>query len=188
MRLKAFPIDCPYVLSDDFRIRPSRGSRRACGRFPRQVVRQAAVLIHPSSPYRKCLDTIISMAGNGASFDQVASAVADRWHLEYPATNNAVANGGFIAAGVWFGEGDFLKTVNLIFRGRFHRRGLQRGQCGRGPGGDARRGPRRRAAAHRDAQRQAGVAMRGPCGCRACVESERLGKQPSSIPSALRRT
>jgi hypothetical protein len=40
--------------------------------------------------------------------------VADRWHLEYPATNNAVANGGFVAAGLWFGDGDFLKTMNLI--------------------------------------------------------------------------
>lgn len=83
---------------------------------PRQVVRQAAVLIHPSSPYRKCLDMVISMAERGANFDRVAGAVADRWHLEYPATNNAVANGGFIAAGVWFGESDFLKTVNLISR------------------------------------------------------------------------
>src|SRR6266404_2301360 len=31
----------------------------------------------------------------------------------YPATNNAVPNGGIVAASVWFGDGDFLKTVNL---------------------------------------------------------------------------
>ncbi len=40
--------------------------------------------------------------------------MSDRWHLEYPATNNAVANGGFVAASLWFGEGDFMKTMNLI--------------------------------------------------------------------------
>jgi hypothetical protein len=44
-------------------------------------------------------------------------AVEDRWHIEYPATNNAVANGGIVAAAVWFGEGDFLKTINLAFAG-----------------------------------------------------------------------
>jgi hypothetical protein len=42
--------------------------------------------------------------------------VEDRWHSEYPATNNAVPNGGIVAASVWFGEGDFLKTVNLAAR------------------------------------------------------------------------
>jgi len=82
----------------------------------RRVVRKAAALVHPSSPYRQCLDAIVGMGEAGASFQQVARAVADRWQLEYPATNNAVANGGFIAAGLWFGEGDFLKTVNLIAR------------------------------------------------------------------------
>ncbi|MBC8873737.1 MAG: ADP-ribosylglycohydrolase family protein [Planctomycetes bacterium] len=81
---------------------------------PRQIVRKAATLIHPSSPYRQCLDMIIDMAEDGATFEKIARAIGDRWHIEYPATNNAVANGGFIAAGVWFGEGDLLKTVNLI--------------------------------------------------------------------------
>ncbi len=80
----------------------------------RQCVRQAATLIHPSSPYRKCLAEIIEMADQGAAFDKVCRAVADRWHPEYPATNNAVANGGFVAAGLWFGSGDFMKTMNLI--------------------------------------------------------------------------
>ncbi len=82
----------------------------------RRVVCKAATLIHPSSPYRRCLDTIIETAEEGATFEEVSQAVADRWHLEYPATNNAVANGGFIAAGLWFGDGDFMKTMNLISR------------------------------------------------------------------------
>jgi hypothetical protein len=83
---------------------------------PRAVVRQAATMIHPSSPYRQCLDEIISSADDGASFEQVCSQIADRWHPVYPGTNNAVANGGFIAAGLWYGEGDFLETMNLISR------------------------------------------------------------------------
>ena len=82
----------------------------------RDIVRKAALVIHPSSPYRKCLEMVIKMAEQGASFEEIASAVEDRWHIEYPATNNAVPNGGIVAACVWFGEGDFLKTINLAAR------------------------------------------------------------------------
>lgn len=80
------------------------------------IVRKAARLIHPDSPYRQCLDMIIAMAEAGRSAQEIADAVEDRWHIEYPATNNSVPNGGLAAIGVWFGEGDFLKTVNIIYR------------------------------------------------------------------------
>ncbi len=79
-----------------------------------QIVKKAARLLHPDSPYRQCLDLVIALAESGKSFQEVCNAVEDRWHIEYPATNNAVPNGGIVAAGVWFGEGDFLKTVNLV--------------------------------------------------------------------------
>lgn len=80
---------------------------------PKTIVRKAATLIHPQSPYRQCLDLVIGMADKGKSPEEIFAAVEDRWHIEYPATNNAVPNGGIIATSVWFGEGDFLKTVNL---------------------------------------------------------------------------
>jgi len=80
------------------------------------IVRTAARLIHPDSPYRKCLDMTIAMAEAGKSAEEIADAVEDRWHSEYPWTNNSVPNGGLAAIGVWFGEGDFLKTVNIIYR------------------------------------------------------------------------
>jgi hypothetical protein len=80
------------------------------------VVRDAATLIHPSSPYRQALDLMIAMADRGQGPEAIFQAIEDRWHIEYPATNNAVANGGLVAASVWFGEGDFLKTVNLAYR------------------------------------------------------------------------
>lgn len=83
---------------------------------PRQIVRKAAQLIHPKSPYRQCLDMIIAMAERGATAEEVANAIEDRWHIEYPATNNAVPNGGLTAMAVWFGEGDWLQTVNHAFR------------------------------------------------------------------------
>ncbi|MCW5979320.1 MAG: ADP-ribosylglycohydrolase family protein [Bryobacteraceae bacterium] len=81
----------------------------------RRIVRGAARLIHPSSPYRQCLDLVIAMAERGAPPEEVANALEDRWRVEYPATNNAVANGGLVALSVWFGGGDFLRTVNLAF-------------------------------------------------------------------------
>ena len=58
---------------------------------------------------------VIAMSERGARPDRVASAVEDRWHSEYPATNNAVSNGALVAIAVWFGEGDFLQTANLAY-------------------------------------------------------------------------
>jgi hypothetical protein len=80
---------------------------------PHTIVRKAAMLIHPDSPYRKCLDMIIAMADAGSGPDQIFQAVDERWGIEYPATNNAVVNGGFVAISVWFGGGDFRKTIQL---------------------------------------------------------------------------
>jgi hypothetical protein len=83
---------------------------------PRKIVREAAQLIHPKSPYRQCLNLVISMAEQGKTPREIFDAVEDRWHIEYPPINNGVPNGGLVAVSVWFGEGDFLKTVNLAYR------------------------------------------------------------------------
>ena len=77
------------------------------------IVRKAATLIHPDSPYRKCLDMVTAMADAGSSPEQIFRAIDERWGIEYPATNNAVVNGGFVATSVWFGNGDFNKTIQL---------------------------------------------------------------------------
>lgn len=79
------------------------------------IVRKAAKLINPESPYRKCIDLVINLAAEGKSAPEIFNAIEGRWHIEYPATNNAVSNGGIVAASLWFGEADFLKTVNLAF-------------------------------------------------------------------------
>ena len=84
---------------------------------PREIVRRSMRILHPSSPYRACIEGVVSMAEAGRSFSEVVNAVEARWHVEYPATNNAVANGGIVAAGVWFGRGEFWPTMNLICRG-----------------------------------------------------------------------
>ena len=46
-------------------------------------------------------------SSHGLSHDQLAACLRkgreDRWHIEYPATNNAVGNGGLVALAVWFG-------------------------------------------------------------------------------------
>lgn len=84
-----------------------------CERDPRTIVRRAARLIDPLSPMRQAIDQVIELAETGKSFAEVCAAVEDRWHVEYPATNNAVANGGILATCLWYGEGDFLKSINL---------------------------------------------------------------------------
>jgi hypothetical protein len=83
----------------------------------REIVRKAAQLISPLSPYRQCLDMVISMAEAGRSPQDINRVINERWGIEYPATNNAVVNGGIVATSVWFGKGDFSITVNLAFSG-----------------------------------------------------------------------
>lgn len=83
---------------------------------PQAVIREAVKILHPSSPYRQSIELVIALADAGRSFPEIITAVEDRWHIEYPATNNAVANGGIVAAGLWFGRGDFWTTMNLIAR------------------------------------------------------------------------
>lgn len=82
---------------------------------PRKIVREAAQLIDARSPYRQALDEVIARAERGEKPLEIAEALNQKWQIEYPATNNAVANGALIALSVWFGEGDYLQTVNLAF-------------------------------------------------------------------------
>jgi ADP-ribosylglycohydrolase len=79
------------------------------------IVRKAASLISPLSPYRQSLDMVISMADAGKSPEEISRVINDRWGIEYPATNNAVVNGSIVAISVWFGNGDFAKTESLAF-------------------------------------------------------------------------
>jgi hypothetical protein len=81
----------------------------------KQIVRQAARVLHPATPHRKMLDEALAMADAGKSFREVVTQIEDRWRVEYPASNNAVANGGIAAMAVYFGEGDYLKTLNLAY-------------------------------------------------------------------------
>jgi hypothetical protein len=83
---------------------------------PKTIVRKAARLIDPASPLRQCLDQVIAMAEAGKQPAEIASFVLDRWNLEYRATNGAVVNAGIVALSLWFGGGDFLRTVNEAVR------------------------------------------------------------------------
>ncbi|NJN28536.1 MAG: ADP-ribosylglycohydrolase family protein, partial [Cyclobacteriaceae bacterium] len=81
----------------------------------KQIVKQAVKLLNPQTPHHQCIHQVIAMAEDGKSFRQIVDYVEDVWHIQYPASNNTVANAGIVAASVWFGEGDFLKTVNLAY-------------------------------------------------------------------------
>jgi hypothetical protein len=81
----------------------------------KDIVRKAAQLISPLSPYRQCLDMVISLAEAGKQPAEIFRVINERWGIEYPATNNAVVNGGIVAASVWFGKGDLSTTENLAF-------------------------------------------------------------------------
>src|SRR5258708_13752303 len=81
----------------------------------KEIVLKAASLISPLSPYRQCLDIVISMAEAGKQPEEIFRVINERWGIEYPATNNAVVNGGIVATSVWFGNGKFSQTENLAF-------------------------------------------------------------------------
>lgn len=80
-----------------------------------KIVRKSARILDPLTPHRKCLDQVLQMADQGHSAQEIADAIMDRWQIEYPATNNAVANFGIGILSLWFGEGDFMKSLNLGF-------------------------------------------------------------------------
>ncbi len=106
-------------------------------RDSKRIVRQAALLIDPLSPYRQAIDEAIVMAERDLPVTEIVARIQHRWGMDYQTTNSAVINGAITALAVWFGGGDFLKTVNVAVQaGDFTeqtvvRRG--RGRCGRDP-------------------------------------------------------
>jgi ADP-ribosylglycohydrolase len=81
---------------------------------PEKVVREAAALISPKSNYRKALDQVLEGFDRKEDWRQLASEIEDRWRPDYPQMNNSVANGALVALGVLYGEGDYLKSVNIV--------------------------------------------------------------------------
>jgi hypothetical protein len=79
----------------------------------RAIVKGAARLIGEGSPYREALDSVIRMAEAGRNPEDIYTALVHRWGVEYPGTNNAVLNGAIVATTVWFGEGNYQKTLQL---------------------------------------------------------------------------
>jgi hypothetical protein len=81
-----------------------------------QVVRKAIQILDPKTPHHQCISMVVIMADEGYGPHEISEAVMNRWQIEYPATNNAVANMGIATIALWFGEGDFLKSLNLGFQ------------------------------------------------------------------------
>ena len=50
----------------------------------------------------------------GKPWKHIAAETEARWRPDYPQLNNSVANGALVALGVLFGEGDYLKTINIV--------------------------------------------------------------------------
>ena len=83
---------------------------------PRRVLRKAVDILDPQAPHRQCLELVLSMAEDGHTAAECADAVMDRFSPIYPATNGAVQNFGMIAVALWFGGGNFLKTLNVAIQ------------------------------------------------------------------------
>lgn len=82
-------------------------------KHPLRIVKQAAQLIDPRSHYRKAIDFVIAGYEQGRNWKTIAAESEARWRPDYPQLNNSVANGALVALGILFGEGDFLKSLNV---------------------------------------------------------------------------
>jgi hypothetical protein len=80
---------------------------------PVKIVKQAAQLIDPRSNYRKAIDFVIAGYEQGRNWRTIAAESEARWRPDYPQLNNSVANGALVALGILFGEGEFLKSLNV---------------------------------------------------------------------------
>jgi ADP-ribosylglycohydrolase len=81
---------------------------------PVKIVRQAAQLIDPGSNYRKAIEFVLASYEQGKPWRQIAAESEARWRPDYPQMNNSVANGALVALGILFGEGDYLKSINVV--------------------------------------------------------------------------
>ena len=81
---------------------------------PAKIVRQAAQLIHPDSNYRKAIDQVLKAYEQGQPWRRIAADSEARWRPDYPQLNNSVANGALVAIGLLFGDGDYLKSINVV--------------------------------------------------------------------------
>jgi hypothetical protein len=80
---------------------------------PVKIVRQAAQLIDPRSNYRKAIDFVLAGHEQGRPWREIAAESEARWRPDYPQLNNSVANGALVALGILYGDGDFLKSINI---------------------------------------------------------------------------
>ena len=81
---------------------------------PYKIVKQAAQLIDPRSNYRKAIDQVLAGWERRESALQIAAESEARWRPDYPMMNNSVANGALVAIGILFGDGNYLKSINLV--------------------------------------------------------------------------
>jgi hypothetical protein len=82
----------------------------------RAVVRRSVEYLSPGSPHRECVEEIIRRADAGQSPRDIIRHVEERWGIEYPGTNSAVWNAGFAVVALWFGEGDFWRSMDLVLQ------------------------------------------------------------------------
>ena len=81
---------------------------------PHKIVKQAAQLIDPRSNYRKAVDFVLSEYERGTPWRRIAAESEARWRPDYPQMNNSVGNGALVALGILFGDGDYLKSINIV--------------------------------------------------------------------------
>lgn len=82
----------------------------------RNAVEKGVLILDPESPHRQCTEKIIEMYKEGKSFIEAAEYVEAFWGIEYPGTNSAVWNAGFAIIAMYYGGGDFWKSVNIGYQ------------------------------------------------------------------------
>ena len=83
--------------------------------LPRLLARALNVL-DLAAPTRTACEEILAFHDSGVPWTEAAWRSQERWKAHYPQANSAVANAALIVAGLLYGNGDFLETMNIILR------------------------------------------------------------------------
>jgi len=87
---------------------------------PRPVVARALHVLDPAAPTRAACEEMVAFHDSRVPWAEAAWRSQERWKCRYSQANHSVANAALVVLGLFYGEGDFMETMNIILRAADH--------------------------------------------------------------------
>lgn len=84
---------------------------------PGEIIRKSIHVLHPESPHRLMVEKILEMAYSGKDYKDCMQYINREWTIDRPGTATSLWNLGFAITSLYYGEGDFWKTLNIALSG-----------------------------------------------------------------------